>query len=110
MLCLHLLQACLVYVNTLLIQEVLSSPDWYSRMTQEDWRGLTPLFYTSVTPYGNFHLDMTTCPFCQQGSLRLMAAITHESVMTRNLRHLKLASVPPPIAPARYRQEIFVFD
>jgi hypothetical protein len=60
MLCLHLLQACLVYINTLLIQEVLSSPDWYNRMTKEDWRGLTPLFYTSVTPYGNFHLDMTT--------------------------------------------------
>jgi TnpA family transposase len=60
MLCLHLLQACLVYVNTLLIQEVLSSPEWYNRMTPEDWRGLTPLFYTSVTPYGNFQLDMTT--------------------------------------------------
>jgi hypothetical protein len=26
------------------------------------------------------------------------------------LRHLKLASVPPPIAPARCRQEIFAFD
>jgi len=60
MLCLHLLQACLVYVNTLLIQEVLSAPHWYSRMTQEDWRGLTPLFYTSITPYGDFRLDMTT--------------------------------------------------
>ena len=28
----------------------------------------------------------------------------------RILRHLKLASVPPPIAPARLRQEIFAFD
>jgi TnpA family transposase len=59
MLCLHLLQACLVYINTLLIQEVLSSLAWYNRMTQEDWRALTPLFYTSVTPYGDFRLDMT---------------------------------------------------
>jgi hypothetical protein len=57
-----------------------------------------------------FHLDMTTCPFCHQGSLRLMAAITHESVITRILRHLKLSSVPPPITPARCRQELFVFD
>jgi hypothetical protein len=30
--------------------------------------------------------------------------------MTRMLRHLKLASVLPPIAPARCRQEIFAFD
>jgi hypothetical protein len=30
--------------------------------------------------------------------------------MTRILRHLQLASVPPPIAPARLRQEICVFD
>jgi TnpA family transposase len=59
MLCLHLLQACLVYINTLLIQEVLSEPDWYQQMTQEDWRALNPLFFTSITPYGSFRLDMT---------------------------------------------------
>ena len=57
-----------------------------------------------------FHLDMTTCPFCRRGSLRIIAAITHESVITRILRHLKLASDPPPISPARCRQELFVFD
>jgi hypothetical protein len=39
-----------------------------------------------------------------------LATFTEESVITRILRHLKLASVPPPIAPARLRQEIFVFD
>ncbi len=58
MLCLHLLQACLVYINTLLIQEILSSPEWYNCMTKEDWRALTPLFYGSITPYGSFRLDM----------------------------------------------------
>ena len=57
-----------------------------------------------------FDLDMGTCPFCHRGTLRIIAAITHESVITRILRHLKLASIPPPIAPARCRQEIFVFD
>jgi len=57
-----------------------------------------------------FDLEMGTCPFCRRGSLRIIAAITHESVITRILRHLKLASVPPPIAPARCRQEIFAFD
>src|SRR3989440_8271173 len=55
-----------------------------------------------------FGLDMATCPFCRRGTLRLIAVITQESVITRILRHLQLASVPPPIAPARVRQEIFV--
>jgi hypothetical protein len=57
-----------------------------------------------------FDLDMATCPFCRRGSLRIIAAITHESVITCILRHLKLASVPPPLAPARCRQEIFAFN
>jgi len=43
MLALHLLQICLVYINTLFIQEVLADPAWRDRMTAEDWRGLTPL-------------------------------------------------------------------
>jgi hypothetical protein len=83
------------------------------------------------TPYWNwarllgcvFDLDMAMCPFCRRGSLRIVAAILpplrgrrepcdlhQESVITRILRHLKLASVPPPIAPARLRQEICAFD
>ena len=33
MLCLHLLQVSLIYVNTLMLQEVLSEPDWSERMT-----------------------------------------------------------------------------
>ncbi len=56
----HLLQSCLVYVNTLMVQEVLSEPTWYDRMKKEDWRGLTPLFYLHVNPYGRFDLDMSS--------------------------------------------------
>lgn len=55
---LHLLQACLVYVNTLLIQEVLAEPIWHARMTVHDWRGLSPLIYHHVNPYGRIELDM----------------------------------------------------
>ena len=54
-----------------------------------------------------FDLDLSTCPLCRRGSLRIIAAIAHEAVITRILRHLKLAAVPPPIAPARARQETF---
>jgi TnpA family transposase len=55
---LHLLQACLVYVNTLMLQCVLSEPEWMARMTAEDRRGLTPLVWGHVSPYGAFDLDM----------------------------------------------------
>jgi hypothetical protein len=62
-------------------------------------------------PPGRLHLSyMATCPLCRRGSLRIIAAITQEAVITRILRHLKLASVPPPIAPARCRQEICAFE
>lgn len=57
-LCLHLLQVCLVYVNTLFIQEVLAEPVWRARMTDEDWRALSPLIYHHVNPYGRIELDM----------------------------------------------------
>jgi len=60
MLALHLLQICLVYINTLFIQEVLADPAWRERMTVDDWRGLTPLIYHHVNPYGRFELDMAT--------------------------------------------------
>lgn len=56
---LHLLQLSLVYINTLMIQEVLALPAWSDRMTDEDVRGLTPLIYNHVNPYGRFELDMT---------------------------------------------------
>src|SRR5712692_9677183 len=35
------------------------------------------------------------CPLCQRGSLRLIAALPQAAVITRSLRHLKLAAVPP---------------
>jgi TnpA family transposase len=56
----HLLQSCLVYINTLMVQEVLAQPKWRNRMTAADWRGLTPLFYLHVNPYGQFELDMNS--------------------------------------------------
>ncbi len=57
-LALHLLQICLVYVNTLMIQQVLTEANWHSRMKQEDYRALSPLIYNHINPYGIFELDM----------------------------------------------------
>jgi hypothetical protein len=57
-----------------------------------------------------FALAMARCPWCQRGSLRIIAAITQDEVIRTILRHLKLAVDPPPIAPARVRQEAFVWS
>jgi len=59
MLALHLLQNAMVYINTLMIQRVLSEKAWRGRMTAEDFRGLMPLIYGHISPYGTFVLDMT---------------------------------------------------
>ncbi|WP_339167699.1 Tn3 family transposase [Brevibacillus sp. FSL L8-0520] len=55
---LHLLQNCLVYINTIMFQNILSEKKWFDLMTPEDFRALTPLIYTHVNPYGTFRLDM----------------------------------------------------
>jgi TnpA family transposase len=59
-LCLHLLQVSMVYINTMLIQEVLSDPAWKSRMTPTDWRAMSAMIHAHINPYGVFHLDMLT--------------------------------------------------
>ena len=59
MLSLHLLQASLVFIQTLLLQQLLADPAWMNKMTKEDLRGLTPLIYSNVNPYGLIRLNMT---------------------------------------------------
>jgi hypothetical protein len=40
-----------------MIQQILSEPEWMSRMQAEDFRALTPLVWNHITPYGSFRLD-----------------------------------------------------
>ena len=70
---LHLLQVCLVYVNTIMIQQVLAEPKIMNKMREEDFRALTPLIYGHITPYGSFDLDMDRRLFPENDNL-LMAA------------------------------------
>lgn len=58
MLCLHILQASLGFVNTLMLQDILAEPDWADALGDADRRGLTPLFHTNMTPYGDIQLNM----------------------------------------------------
>ena len=55
-------------------------------------------------------IAMARCPFCQRGSLRIIAAITQGEVIRKILRHLQRAADPPPIAPALFRQEAFAWS
>ncbi|MHA3916739.1 Tn3 family transposase [Halovulum sp. GXIMD14793] len=55
---LHLLQSSLVYVNTRMVQAVLHNPDVVARLSPEDYRGLSPLIYLHINPYGRFEVDL----------------------------------------------------
>ena len=55
----RILQAALVYVNTLMLQDVLDEDHWIELLTPEDRRGLTPLFWQHILPYSEVKLDMT---------------------------------------------------
>lgn len=47
-----------IYINTLMIQQVLAEPAWAGRLSAQDLRGITPLVYGHANPYGSFHLDL----------------------------------------------------
>lgn len=38
---------------------MLATARWSERLTEEDYRGLTPLLYGHVNPYSRFELDMS---------------------------------------------------
>ena len=57
-LCLRILQTALVYVNTLMLQDVLADPAWADILTPADRRGLTLLFWLHLLPYGEVCVAM----------------------------------------------------
>lgn len=57
-LCLRILRAALVYVNTLMLHDVLADDAWSGLLGEPGRRGLTPLFWQHVRPYGEVRLDM----------------------------------------------------
>jgi hypothetical protein len=44
----------MVYVNTLMVQQILAQPHWEKRLTARDLHALTPLIWDHVNPYGRF--------------------------------------------------------
>ncbi|MEV4799466.1 hypothetical protein AB0K18_05570 [Nonomuraea sp. NPDC049421] len=49
-----------VQVDTQLLQAVLRGPQWVGKLTEEDRRALSSLFWAYVNPYNLFRLDMET--------------------------------------------------
>ncbi|MFN0167935.1 MAG: Tn3 family transposase [Bryobacteraceae bacterium] len=49
----------MVYVNRLMIQQVLAEPEWAGRLTPVDLRALSPLKWQHINPYGTFTLNMS---------------------------------------------------
>ena len=56
---LHLLQLSMVYINTVMIQQIIEEHNLKDILTIEDKRALTPLIYEHVNPYGLFPLDLS---------------------------------------------------
>ena len=54
LLCLHLLQSSLVFINTLMIQRVLQEPAWAERMTERDLAALSPLMTQHINNIWSF--------------------------------------------------------
>jgi len=65
MLSLHLLQNCLILINTLLLEQTIERQNMLEQLSPEDMRALTPLFHGHVNPYGLFELDLEKASFLE---------------------------------------------
>ncbi len=50
----------MVYVNALMLQDILADPDWENALTLRTDADLTPLFWSHVLPYGEVKLNMSS--------------------------------------------------
>jgi len=55
-LCLHLLQVCMVYINTLIIQQILLQAHWRNRFTAEGLQGVNSIILRSYKSIWTFSL------------------------------------------------------
>ena len=77
---LRLLQTSLVYINTLMIQQVLAEPTRQGRLTITDLRALTPLKWLHVHPYGTCHC---TCTNVCHSNTRQKASVATRALFSR---------------------------
>jgi serine/threonine protein kinase len=80
MLALHLLQNCMVYINTLMLQKVLAQLHWSGKLGARDLSALTPLIWEHVNPYGRFDLDISNAASRFKREIHLARKVTHPNV------------------------------
>ena len=89
----------MVYVNTLMLQDVLAEDEWSQLLTSEDYRGRTPLTWANVAMHGEFKLNMnsrldlgahTLVNVCQD--FRFDAGFVHQPLA----QHLERIMLTPP--------------
>ena len=62
---LGLLQNCLMLINTLLIEQVIKEENYLDKLSVEDLRASSPLFYEHINPYGVFEINLERPSFLQ---------------------------------------------
>ena len=62
---LGLLQNCLMLINTLLVEQVIKEENYLDKLSIEDLRALSPLFYEHINPYGVFEINLNRPSFLQ---------------------------------------------
>ncbi len=49
---------CMVFINTLMLQQVLAQPHWTDQLMPRDQQAITPLIWDHANPYGRYELDI----------------------------------------------------
>lgn len=68
-LALQLLQNCLMLINTILVERTIEKEKMINRLSVEDLRALSPLFYEHINPYGVFEIDVNRPSFLQKETI-----------------------------------------
>ncbi len=60
---LQLLQNCLMFLNTIVLERTIERGDLWGELSAEDRWALTPLFHGHVNPYGQLTIDLERSSF-----------------------------------------------
>src|SRR3989338_9611896 len=90
----------MVYINTLMIQEILNSENL--NFTAQDFRALSPLIHGHLTPYGYFTIDLVF-PLNTQPTRTLMTTRTPVREKAKQFAKLLLKENPD----YNYLRELF---
>ncbi len=56
-------------INTILVEKTIEKENMINRLSVEDLRALSPLFYEHINPYGVFEIDVNRPSFLQKETI-----------------------------------------